>query len=291
MKKIFAMMVAVVAALCVSSCSNDLEEVVETNNEIKLNITVSDINKGNQTRAAKSGWVAGDKIMIWYKGALVSGKPAPDLVIKYDGTTWAVDATAEVSGKTPSASGELCAAYMSVYPERIDYWSGANFYKPVLVFNYAPMPLAVRTPMYQYCEYTYADGCLTTTLDKWEYATALRFVVKGAPEDGKTRQLTMLSDKDTGHGKGASIIGGVAWDGGRVNTSGESGRVSEIKESDGLAFYFGSWSIENSDITFTMYEITDANNKVTKTFTAVNKTIVTSPTTLKTIVLDYSDFE
>lgn len=288
MKKIIIAFAALAAALCLVSCNKEQIETPST--VLKLNITVSEMD-GAATKAAKSSWTAGDKIMIWYKGALVSGKPAPDLVIKYDGTTWAVDPTAEVSGKTPSASGDLCAAYMSVYPKRIDYWSGANFYKPELVYNYAPMPLAVRTPIYEYCEYSYADGCLTTTLDKWEYATALRFVVKDAPNDGKTRQLTMLSDKDTGHGKCASIIGGVAWNGSIVGMSGESGRVSEIKESDGLAFYFENWSIENSDITFTMYEIAGQNDYVTKTYTVTNKTIVTSPSTLKTIVLNYSDFE
>ena len=288
MKKIIIAFAALAAALCLVSCNKEQIETPST--VLKLNISVAEMD-GAATKAAKTSWTAGDKIMIWYKGPLVSGKPAPDLVIKYDGTTWAVDPTAEVSGKTPSASGDLCAAYMSVYPKRMDYWSGANFYKPELVYNYAPMPLAVRTPIYEYSEYSYADGCLTATLDKWEYVTALRFVVKDAPNDGKTRQLTMLSDKDTGHGKCASIIGGVTWNGARVDMSGESGRVSEIKESDGLAFYFESWSIENSDITFTMYEIAGQNDYVKKTYTVTNKTIVTSPSTLKTIVLNYSDFE
>lgn len=288
MKKIIIAFAALAAALCLVSCNKEQIETPST--VLKLNISVAEMD-GAATKAAKTSWTAGDKIMIWYKGPLVSGKPAPDLVIKYDGTTWAVDPTAEVSGKTPSASGDLCAAYMSVYPEVFSYSSGDNFYKAALKYGYAPMPLAVVTPTNQYCGYTYADGCLTTTIDKWEYATALRFVVKDAPNDGKTRQLTMLSDKDTGYGKRARIIGGVCWNGTRIAYKGESGRVSEIKESDGLAFYFESWSIENSDITFTMYEIAGQNDYVTKTYTVTNKTIVTSPSTLKTIVLNYSDFE
>lgn len=288
MKKIIIAFAALAAALCLVSCNKEQIETPST--VLKLNISVAEMD-GAATKAAKTSWTAGDKIMIWYKGPLVSGKPAPDLVIKYDGTTWAVDPTAEVSGKTPSVSGDLCAAYMSVYPKRMDYWSGANFYKPELVYNYAPMPLAVRTPIYEYCEYSYADGCLTATLDKWEYVTALRFVVKDAPNDGKTRQLIMKYVDGMGTIKEPRIIGGVTWNGSIVGMSGESGRVSEIKESDGLAFYFESWSGENSDITFTMYEIAGQNDYVTKTYTVTNKTIVTSPSTLKTIVLNYSDFE
>ena len=66
MKKIIYL-IAVTATLFASSCSKiETTEREQVSGEIKLNIKVTDITGDTDTKAAKTGWVSGDKINIWF---------------------------------------------------------------------------------------------------------------------------------------------------------------------------------------------------------------------------------
>ena len=98
------------AMVSLAACSEITTPEEPATNEIQLDIKVSDIEGNVDTKAVKSSWVSGDKIYIWYDENVSA---YPDLVIKYDGSTWATDKSATVSGKTPAASGILKYAYTS----------------------------------------------------------------------------------------------------------------------------------------------------------------------------------
>lgn len=66
MKKIFMAAMTLVMAVF-ASCSN--EELFVEDNDVKVNFTVTDKEGlGSETRAVKSGWAAGDEILIVFEG-------------------------------------------------------------------------------------------------------------------------------------------------------------------------------------------------------------------------------
>lgn len=303
MKKIFVLMAALVAALGVTSCSNDVEEVIESNKEIKLNITVSGIDGGDETRALKSNWEAGDLIMIWYKAVVTSTTSEyPDMVIKYDGSKWVTATEKTKSGKSPDASGELYAAYMSTYPRLMQLIADAYHpdpwvsYKPFSNFGgIKPMPLTVATPIGQSIPYTYTDGVLTANINKWEYRTKLKVLVKNdnglMNSDYDLFTLGLTSTDSNSSNQKPIAYSGITWDGDMIaNGSGTNGFTGAVEESDGFAFYFGSWDT-TGDITFQLKEYVPAQSReFSKAKVVTGKTITTSATSLKCITVKYSEF-
>lgn len=171
MKKIYTLMIAAVAAFGFTSCSNNnVEEVIEQKQEMKLNISVADLDLNAATRAVKTGWEAGDKINIWFKGNFQQN---PDLVIKYDGTKWDKDTSATLSGNEPAASGDILYFYegrnnLSSY----SYLDLSFIYRGS--FN-APLTLTFTGE----ASYTYSAGTLSFNLDNWDPMSEFQVVVTG----------------------------------------------------------------------------------------------------------------
>lgn len=171
MKKIYTLMIAAVAAFGFTSCSNnEVDEVIEQKQEMKLNISVADLDLNAATRAVKTGWEAGDKINIWFKGNMQQN---PDLVIKYDGTKWDKDTSATLSGNEPAASGDILYFYegrnnLSSYT--YNYYS----FIPAGSFD-APLALLFSGEV----SYTYTAGTLSFNLDNWITRSEFQVVVTG----------------------------------------------------------------------------------------------------------------
>ena len=81
MKRIIIAFAAIAAAFSLVSCNKEQIEAPST--ELKLNIKVANLDGSADTKAVKTGWVAGDKLNIWFDETNYTN---PDLVIKYDGS-------------------------------------------------------------------------------------------------------------------------------------------------------------------------------------------------------------
>jgi Fibrobacter succinogenes major domain (Fib_succ_major). len=232
MKK-FALLFALMATVFASCSENGLQVENPTSKApIKLNIIVSNPN-GDDTKAAiKSDWDTDDVIKIWYDS---NTQTNPDLVIKYDGTSWANDGTATVSGNTPSASGTVKAVYSD---------------------NVA---VAAKD------SYTYSNNTLSFHLATWTFLTELQVVVTGIPE--QATNYTLACDRFSpynGFTVGAESITANA------GTNGNS--VNGIANTDGVAFVFASsdlWGSEG-DYNFTL-NATTAGSGTYKATTTINK--------------------
>lgn len=241
MKKIFVLFAAV-AALGLSSCTDEIEEVkFKSVSDIKLNITVAEPEYGDsQTRAVKSKWASGDKINIWYKGNV---QIDPDLIIKFDGTSWIKDESAEVSGNDPQASGEIFYLY-EAYNDLNEYSREKD--GPRILIGESPIPLMLYGGS-NTVTYTFSNETLSFNIANWSFLTNVQVVVTGLTDPSKY----MLKCTNL-----ATILGVGLYE------SFFSGRGSYINEytqgvanDDGVAFYFsGAVSSDPSNYTFTLCE-------------------------------------
>jgi len=201
---------AIVALLASCSKIENPETPAAVNEEMILNITVADLGGEPGTKAVKSKWTSGDQINIWYDsniGAL------PDLVIKYNGSTWAINKSAPLSGKSPSASGFLKYYYESgaKIGERETnrtnsgcYFNSAKSTEPITSYTTGLVLTSEQWNDSAYrVYYTYSNNTFTATLDKWYFATNFQVVVPGLsgnPEDwclkGSTTNSSMCACTD-----------------------------------------------------------------------------------------------
>ena len=183
MKKIYALL-AVAAALVSSASCNKIENGDPENQEINIHVNVADFS----TKAVKTSWSNGDKINIWFDGALAE---TPHLIITYDGTKWvsgSLDETAKAALKTDDTgtfkylyeAGNNIGAYTidfgDTYSFPNDYIGSQEYFSPVLTLCSPD-----TDPNYAY------DGSdLTLNLNDWCYITNAQVVVTGLsgdPED------------------------------------------------------------------------------------------------------------
>lgn len=212
MKKIM-FMIAAVAAFCFTSCSN--EDVLEqtTKKDLKINVTVADIAGDAATRAVKKGWVAGDKINIWFDGHWAQ---TPDLVISYNGEAW-------VSGKIADAVVEQLVdgdtgTMFFLYEGHNDLsvYSWYNSYSYLVPPRYelpntkgdisnthavaAPLMATSYTGESQYYTYNKQEGTLNLTLNNWTLTNTVQFVVTGLSGNSDDWALMVTNDLNTIHG-------------------------------------------------------------------------------------------
>ncbi|MCQ2116881.1 MAG: hypothetical protein MJY76_01905 [Bacteroidales bacterium] len=200
MKRIMTV-IAVMAAV-LSSCSKSEPESgrKNANEEITLNISVS--NPSNSSKALiKSDWAVGDRILIWYDG---NTQTEPDMAIKYDGSKWNNDTDVEVSVNTPAESGYLKALY-----------DGA-------------VKVTARD------EYTYSNGILTARLQTWTFLTEIQVVVSNISADDASK--CALSCNGFTPCTGYSVEAGAI----TAKTGKKGVEVTGISNPDGVAFVFAS---------------------------------------------------
>lgn len=252
MKKFFMLFAAAAAAFCLVSCSK--AGIDNLSKEIKLNIKVADLN-GLATKAVKTGWESGDKINIWFDS---NSSWDPDLVIKYDGTTWDIDKTVTTSGELPAASGRIKFFFegnndLSKYTRTI--WE--------IVHGFAGTAnLLFSEDYYKPTYYTYSGGVLEFEISNWLPLSEFQVVITGIdPEDYQLKcdQLQTFTEIEVRPDE-------------TNTTSGLYGEFTDgVANADGAAFYFrGTDSPDvSADYKFTL------KNKTTgfeNTYTATGKT-------------------
>ena len=222
MKKILAIIASM--AMVFASCNKMKSEMGENggneNKGIILNLSVSSPSSDDSKAYIKTGWANGDQLLIWFD---TNTGEKPDMVIKYNGSSWEQDGSAEVSGNTPAASGYMKVLYNNI--------------------------LAVTAKD----SYEFADNTLSGHIKTWTFLTEIQVVVYNISVDAADAGKYSLScDKFTsykGHVVGADAI--------TAAPAGAAGSfVSGISNADGLAFVYASSTAYDTetDLRFTLNE-------------------------------------
>ena len=299
MKKIYILL-ASAAALLAASC-NKIEAPIQdgSSSDIKLNLTVSGFG-GSDTKAAKTGWVSGDKINIWFDDWNYSEKvdnPVPDMIISYDGSAWAISSQVEgLSSRLKNPGGNLTAVYegfndLSKYTYQ--WYNNGEWFHPA---KYNHPDANYRTAYHNsmvvykvYNSYSYDGTTLTANLDNWYFGTQFKVLIKGSTMSADESYLQV---KKAGKDEYADCKGAIV-----VNTNSNYPTISDgssnyngfaggVQEADGIAFYYSSLSASSEDIEFNLY---NGSTKVA-TFTAAGKTVSCEKSKCVNVAINYSSF-
>ena len=307
MKKIIYLFAAAATLLAASCNKIETTEQEITPDAIQLNIKVANLTDTPDTKAAKTDWVSGDKINIWFDDWNYN-KPVenhiPDMVITYDGSVWKV--SSQVSGLSArlkaKANGKLTAVFEG-YNDLSKYtynygndgceWFHPAKVKPAIatyqeVYNSPMVVTAVGL------SYLYTDGTITANLDNWNFYTMFKVLLKN--DNSKlihSAEKYYLQVKNITTNKYAKAKGAIVVMPGSVNptilngSSNNYGFAAGVQEADGIAFYYTSLSASSEDIQFTLYNGQDAT---IATFTATGKTVACNSKKCIGVAINYSKF-
>ena len=298
MKKIYILL-ASAAALLAASC-NKIEAPIPggSSSEIKLNVTVSGFG-GSDTKAAKTGWVSGDKINIWFDDwnyKTMTENHVPDMIISYDGSAWAISSQVEgLSSRLKNSGGKLTAVYegfndLSKYTYQ--WYSNGEWFKPVNIYISDAGDRAYHNSMVvykQYISYSYDGTTLTANLDNWYFGTQFKVLIKGSTlsADESYLQVKKAAKDEYAGAKGAFVVSpGSVYPEITNGSSNYKGFAGGVQETDGIAFYYSSLSASGEDIEFNLY---NGSTKVA-TFTAAGKTVSCESSKCVNIAINYSSF-
>ena len=303
MKKIFYLLVAAATLLAASCNKIETTEQEITPDAIQLNIKVANLTDTPDTKAAKTGWVSGDKINIWFddwNNTEPVENHIPDMVITYDGSVWKV--SSQVSGLSArlKANGKLTALFegfndLSQYT--YDYYNGEWFYPANVNLALAAGRRVYNSPMVVTAvglSYSYSNGTITANLDNWNFDTMFKVLLKN--DNSKlihSADKYYLQVKNITTGKYADAKGAIVVTPGNVYPSigngsfNYSGFAAGVQEADGIAFYYNSLSASSADIQFTLYNGQDAT---IATYTATGKNVECDGTKCTNVAINYSKF-
>ena len=304
MKKIFYLLAAAATLLAASCNKIETTEQKITPDAIQLNIKVANLTDTPDTKAAKTGWVNGDKINIWFDD-WNNTKPVenhiPDMVITYNGSVWKV--SSQVSGLSArlKANGQLTALFegfndLSKYTYQ--YYGGGEWFHPAKVKTpIPPYEDVYNSPMVAYAEglsYSYSHGNITANLDNWNFNTMFKVLLKNDNSklthsaDKYYLQVKNITANTYAAAKGAIIVRPGSDNPFIGNGScNNSGVAAGVKEADGIAFYYIELSASSADIQFTLYNGQDAT---IATFTATGKTVTPDTKKCTYVAINYSKF-
>ena len=304
MKKIIYLFAAAATLLAASCNKIETTEQEITPDAIQLNIKVANLTDTPDTKAAKTGWVNGDKINIWFDD-WNNTKPVenhiPDMVITYDGSVWKV--SSQVSGLSArlKANGKLTAlfeGYNNLSKYTYQYYGGGEWFHPAKVKTpIPPYEDVYNSPMVAYAEglsYSYSDGTITANLDNWNFNTMFKVLLKN--DNSKlihSAEKYYLQVKNITTNKYAKAKGAIVVMPGSVNptilngSSNNYGFAAGVQEADGIAFYYISLSASSEDIQFTLY---NGQDETVTTYTATGKTVACVATKCIGVAINYSKF-
>ena len=304
MKKIIYLFAAAATLLAASCNKIETTEQEITPDAIQLNIKVANLTGTPDTKAAKTGWVSGDKINIWFDNWNYTEQEEnhiPDMVITYDGSVWKV--SSQVSGLSArlKANGKLTALFegfndLSKYTYK--YYNGGEWFHPANVrLEIAAYGDVYNSPMVAYAiglSYSYSDGTITANLDNWDFYTMFKVLLKN--DNSKlihSADKYYLQVKNITTDKYANSKGAIVVMPGSVNpnigdgSSNYSGFAAGVQEADGIAFYYTELSASSADIQFTLYNGQDAT---ITTYTATGKTVTPDTKKCTGVAINYSKF-
>ena len=304
MKKIFYLLAAAATLLAASCNKIETTEQEITPDAIQLNIKVANLTGTPDTKAAKTGWVSGDKINIWFDNWNFKEKVEnhiPDMVITYDGSDWKV--SSQVSGLSArlKANGKLTAlfeGYNDLSKYTYQYYIGGEWFHPAKVkLAIPPYEDVYNSPMVAYAQglsYSYSAGTITANLDNWNFYTMFKVLLKN--DNSKliySAEKYYLQVKNITTNEYAKAKGAIVVMPGSVNptilngSSNNYGFAAGVQEADGIAFYYISLSASSEDIQFTLYNGQDAT---VTTFTATGKTVACDSKKCIGVAINYSKF-
>ena len=303
MKKIIYLFAAAATLLAASCNKIETTEQEITPDAIQLNIKVANLTGTPDTKAAKTGWVSGDKINIWFDDWNLKEKAEnhiPDMVITYDGSVWKV--SSQVSGLSArlKANGKLTALFegfndLSQYT--YDYHNGEWFYPANVNLALAAGRRVYNSPMVVTAvglSYSYSDGTITANLDNWNFYTMFKVLLKNDNSklihsaDKYYLQVKNITTNEYARAKGAIIVNPGSVNPTILNGSSNNyGFAAGVQEADGIAFYYNSLSASSADIQFTLYNGQDAT---IATFTATGKTVECDGKKCIGVAINYSKF-
>ena len=211
MKKTVIALMAAGAALAAVSCNKaevtSVPEAEEQAQTLVLDLDIPSPGSPAETKAIKTGWVAGDKLNIWFDH-WDPGKntPDPDLVIQYTVTRdtggkttsgWKVKSFKmsdyyNSSSKTYTARTLKESGYMSVMYEGyndLSSYDSHQWWPPYQWYNLAKLHNNARASnLVVYSEdipYTYTNNTLKATISGFLYSTKLKVLIKGVTDDMK----------------------------------------------------------------------------------------------------------
>lgn len=303
MKKIIYLFAAAATLLAASCNKIETTEQEITPDAIQLNIKVANLTDTPDTKAAKTDWVSGDKINIWFDDWNKTEQEEnhiPDMVITYDGSVWKV--SSQVSGLSArlNANGKLTALFegfndLSKYTYN---YHGGEWFNPAIVKPaIATYEEVYNSPMVAYAQglsYSYSNGTITANLDNWNFDTMFKVLLKNDNSELKhSAEKYYLQVKNITANNYAAAKGAIVVTPGSVNpsigngSSNSRGFAAGVKEADGIAFYYIELSASSADIQFTLYNGQDAT---ITTFTATGKTVTPNTKKCTYVAINYSKF-
>ena len=303
MKKIFYLLAAAATLLAASCNKIETTEQEITPDAIQLNIKVANLTGTPDTKAAKTRWVSGDKINIWFdnwNNTEPKENHIPDMVITYNGSVWKV--SSQVSGLSArlKANGKLTALFegfndLSQYTYQ--YYDGEWFHPANVKLALAESRSVYNSPMVVTAvglSYSYSGGTITANLDNWNFDTMFKVLLKN--DNSKLKhsaekyylQVKNITTGECADAKGAFVV--MSHSNYPTISNGSAnykGFAAGVQEADGIAFYYTSLSASNEDIQFTLYNGQDAT---ITTFTATGKTVECDGTKCTGVAINYSKF-
>lgn len=279
MKKIFAILAAAVAAFSLVSCNK--EPIERPSTGLSLNITVTEMG-GIATKAVKTSWVNGDKINIWYDA---NNGRNPDLVIKFDGSTWSRDNSAAVSGNAPSASGTLNAVYVGSnnLAEFDNYIDGGTFsYRTAKNGMVDDTNYPARPSLLSYVSatpYTCGSAVLTATLSAWQFGpNNTQIVITGLPAGTWALKCNELLANSGFYLRDSQVF---------IGNNLRNKYVLPVENPDGKAYYMRTFIGGSTDFVFTLFKVEDGTRL---TYEVSGKALDTSMNKLNAITIPFSKF-
>ena len=303
MKKIIYLFAAAATLLAASCNKIETTEQEITPDAIQLNIKVANLTGTPDTKAAKTRWVSGDKINIWFDNWNFDEKAdnhIPDMVITYDGSVWKV--SSQVSGLSArlNANGKLTAlfeGYNNLSKYTYKYYDGEWFHPANVKLEIATYKEVYNSPMVAYAEglsYSYSDGNITANLDNWNFHTQFKVLLKN--DNSKLihsaekyyLQVKNITTGEYAKAKGAFVVvSNSNYPTISNGSSNYSGFAAGVQEADGIAFYYTSLSASSADIQFTLY---NGQDETVTTYTATGKTVTCDSKKCTGVAINYSKF-
>lgn len=289
MKKIMILFAAALAALSFSSCQK--EQFNETSQDgFDIDIKVADLYTGTDTKAVKSGWATGDKLLIWLDDNL---QKSADIIIKYDGSKWVKDTDATVSGNAPeSSSGDMMVAYiaadnLSEYnTSHVSTTAFRDFYVPFYENKVDNRNWPYKTSLVALSSstYSFSDNKISAEISSWAFHNDIQVVVSGLNDTDEwalsCESFTYRFKFQLDHTDGSSWI---------MNGNVTYGDYAYGEDNaDGKAFYFFSDSgLTNLYFSFSLINISSGTKYIYKTS---QHSVDGDPTKLKAITIPFSSF-
>ena len=317
------------AALAAVSCNKaevaSAPGAVEQAQTLNLNLNIPSLGSDADTKAMKIGWVAGDKLNIWFDdwnpGKTTSD---PDLVITYDGTNWTageLNMSAKSDGTARSlkaTDGKMTVVYegyndLSQYTTTWNNNSSSEWYSPAgSTESAASYKSVLATKLVAYSEgvsYTYDEGknTLTASISSFKFWTRFKVLVKDVAAEMKSAPANYFlkvscSSDNTAFDWSASGSLTVYYNSDfsypkvGVGSPNYNGCQRGVLEGDDLAFYYRGDSTSDvinistaTDIKFELYK--NGETVALSSHTAKNKTLTLSDDKCVGISINYSSFK